>query len=326
MTTTRHRATARLAARFGKLPRLVAVSATATTALVVAGATAALSAPSAPDTAKAQTVSLDSAAPAFDKELFAELREQRVSRAATRLAPRIALEPKATDHEFATALLNVWEAPREQGKRFGLIEWGTKVSVTGQVVGHWAEVLLPANKGKGQVVRWVNADYLAEQKPKPKPEPKPEPVASTSTSSSSSSAAPAPAPAPSTSGACTNGTSVPSGVSPNVVAVHQAVCANWPSITSYGTFRADSGDHGSGRAVDVMVSGSTGWAIAEFVRANAGSLGVSYVIYAQKIWSADRAGEGWRYMEDRGSATANHFDHVHVSFERGSGGGSLQGC
>ena len=53
--------------------------------------------------------------------------------------------------------------------------------------------------------------------------------------------------------------------------------------------------------------------IAEFVRANASSLGVSYIIYSQKIWSVDRAGEGWRYMSSRGSATADHYDHVHVS-------------
>jgi hypothetical protein len=31
-------------------------------------------------------------------------------------------------------------------------------------------------------------------------------------------------------------------------------------------------------------------------------------------------------MEDRGGATANHFDHVHISFERGGGSGSLEGC
>jgi hypothetical protein len=41
--------------------------------------------------------------------------------------------------------------------------------------------------------------------------------------------------------------------------------------------------------------------------------GVSYVIYSQRIWSVDRAGEGWRYMSDRGSSTANHYDHVHVT-------------
>ena len=29
--------------------------------------------------------------------------------------------------------------------------------------------------------------------------------------------------------------------------------------------------------------------------------------------AAGRAGEGWRWQPDRGSTTANHYDHVHVS-------------
>ena len=53
--------------------------------------------------------------------------------------------------------------------------------------------------------------------------------------------------------------------------------------------------------------------IAEFVRANYAALGVNYVIYSQKIWSVERSGEGWRGMSDRGSTTANHYDHVHVT-------------
>ena len=62
-----------------------------------------------------------------------------------------------------------------------------------------------------------------------------------------------------------------------------------------------------------MSSGSLGYAIADYVRAHAGELGVSYVIFAQRIWTVERGGEGWRYMSDRGSTTANHYDHVHVS-------------
>ena len=31
------------------------------------------------------------------------------------------------------------------------------------------------------------------------------------------------------------------------------------------------------------------------------------------IWSVERGGEGWRGMSDRGSTTANHYDHVHVT-------------
>lgn len=40
---------------------------------------------------------------------------------------------------------------------------------------------------------------------------------------------------------------------------------------------------------------------------------VDYVIWRQRINTRD--GRGWRQMEDRGSITANHFDHVHVSFD-----------
>jgi len=94
--------------------------------------------------------------------------------------------------------------------------------------------------------------------------------------------------------------------------VHRAVCAAFPSVRSYGTWRND-GEHGQGRAVDVMVSGDLGWEIANFLRSNAGKLGIDYLIYSQKIWSTDRAGEGWRGMASRGSATANHYDHVHVT-------------
>ena len=301
MTTTRNRATARLAGRFGKLSRLAVLSSTATVAVVALGVTGA----AVTDTAESRSteVSLGAAAP-LDLEHFAETRDQRVSRT----APRVALEPEPTDHKFATAALNIWTGPKQEGPRADhLIEWGTKIAVTGQVIGHWAEVLIPRDNGNGPVIRWVNADYLANKKPKPE---KVAPRTSGTTSGTSSTGS-APSAGPSVGGTCTNGTSV-SGT-PNVVAIHQAVCANWPAITSYGTYRADSGDHGSGRAIDIMISGDTGWQIAEFVRANASTFGVSYVIYSQKIWSVDRAGEGWRYMEDRGSTTANHYDHVHVS-------------
>ena len=37
------------------------------------------------------------------------------------------------------------------------------------------------------------------------------------------------------------------------------------------------------------------------------------VIWAQHIWTPVRSSEGWRSMPDRGSPTANHYDHVHIS-------------
>ena len=85
-------------------------------------------------------------------------------------------------------------------------------------------------------------------------------------------------------------------------------------MSSFGGYRAgDPGDHGSGRAVDIMVSGQPGWDIAHYVQAHARELHVTYVIYQQKIWLAGHPTSQWRLMEDRGSRTANHYDHVHVS-------------
>lgn len=116
----------------------------------------------------------------------------------------------------------------------------------------------------------------------------------------------------SSSGACTNGSSV-SGVNAYGEAVHRAVCAKFPSITNYGGYRPGGGNHSLGRAVDIMVSGSLGWQVAKYVRANARALGVTEVIYARNIWTTQRSAEGWRWMADRGSRTANHYDHVHVT-------------
>jgi hypothetical protein len=105
------------------------------------------------------------------------------------------------------------------------------------------------------------------------------------------------------------------GLTPDAITVHRALCARYPQITAYGGVRqGDGGEHGSGRAVDAMISDSTtGWQIARWVRANAARLGVSQVIYSQHIWTVQRGSEGWRAMPDRGSATANHYDHVHVT-------------
>jgi hypothetical protein len=88
----------------------------------------------------------------------------------------------------------------------------------------------------------------------------------------------------------------------------------YPQVTSFGGLRGGGGFHGSGQAVDCMVSDAkVGRQVADWVRAHARELGVSEVIYSQHIWTVQRGSEGWRSMSDRGSPTANHMDHVHVS-------------
>ena len=85
----------------------------------------------------------------------------------------------------------------------------------------------------------------------------------------------------------------------------------WRTSSSY------SEDHPSGRAVDFMIPSyksnkALGDKIASYVIANAKRLHVNYIIWRQRSYSIERG--SWKKMDDRGGDTANHFDHVHVSF------------
>jgi hypothetical protein len=101
------------------------------------------------------------------------------------------------------------------------------------------------------------------------------------------------------------------GMTPNAIAVINAVKKQFPGSGPFGGYRpGDPGDHGTGHAVDIMCSTAEGNEIASFLQANAGTLNIKYLIWRQRIWYP---GGGWKGMEDRGSTTANHYDHVHVS-------------
>jgi hypothetical protein len=83
--------------------------------------------------------------------------------------------------------------------------------------------------------------------------------------------------------------------------------------TVYGVAsRAGTSDHPSGLALDFMVDRATGDRLADYALRNRSRLGITYVIYRQRI----NYGSGWRAMEDRGGATTNHMDHVHISYQR----------
>ncbi|WP_248580848.1 peptidoglycan DD-metalloendopeptidase family protein [Nocardioides sp. InS609-2] len=92
-------------------------------------------------------------------------------------------------------------------------------------------------------------------------------------------------------------------------------------IQNVGGYRESAHDpngHPSGLAADFMVpltaaGKQQGNALADYARSHAVQLGIDYIIWYQRIWSADRAGEGWRPMEDRGNDTENHRDHVHIN-------------
>lgn len=76
------------------------------------------------------------------------------------------------------------------------------------------------------------------------------------------------------------------------------------------------------RAVDILTSdvygevptdnNALGDEVAQWALDHMADYAIDYVIWRQRIHTGDD--RGWRDMEDRGSITQNHYDHVHVSF------------
>ena len=96
-------------------------------------------------------------------------------------------------------------------------------------------------------------------------------------------------------------------------------------ITSFSMFRAGDDDgtghgHNTGMSVDFMVpvGSAQGDQLAEYLTKNMNELGVYYIIWKQRYYMPQFNIYGpantWNLMPDRGGVTANHYDHVHVSF------------
>ena len=109
------------------------------------------------------------------------------------------------------------------------------------------------------------------------------------------------------------------GLQPQTAAFKEEI-ANLFGITSFSGYRpGDSGDHGKGLAIDLMVpeSSELGDKVAEYAIQNMASRGISYIIWKQRFYAPFDSKYGpantWNQMPDRGSVTENHYDHVHVS-------------
>ena len=103
-------------------------------------------------------------------------------------------------------------------------------------------------------------------------------------------------------------------------AFRQEIAAKF-GITNIGGYRAgDPDDHGKGLAVDVMVptSSQLGDQVAQYAIDNMDRAGISYVIWKQQFYmpvdNIYGPANTWNQMPDRGGDTANHYDHVHISF------------
>lgn len=120
----------------------------------------------------------------------------------------------------------------------------------------------------------------------------------------------------------TSGNTIPTdpNLQPQAEAFRQEIAAKF-GITNIGGYRAgDPDDHGKGLAVDVMVptSSQLGDQVAQYAIDNMDRAGISYVIWKQQFYmpvdNIYGPANTWNQMPDRGGDTANHYDHVHISF------------
>lgn len=119
-----------------------------------------------------------------------------------------------------------------------------------------------------------------------------------------------------------SGNTIPTdpNLKPQAEAFRQEIAAKF-GITNIGGYRAgDPDDHGKGLAVDVMVptSSQLGDQVAQYAIDNMDRAGISYVIWKQQFYmpvdNIYGPANTWNQMPDRGGDTANHNDHVHISF------------
>ena len=120
----------------------------------------------------------------------------------------------------------------------------------------------------------------------------------------------------------TSGNTIPTDphLQPQAEAFRQEIAAKF-GITNIGGYReGDPDDHGKGLAVDVMVptSSQLGDQVAQYAIDNMDRAGISYVIWKQQFYmpvdNIYGPANTWNQMPDRGGDTANHYDHVHISF------------
>jgi hypothetical protein len=207
------------------------------------------------------------------------LSDAQVSRSAERAPmPNDAeAEKMVTGHKFVieTDAVDVYADADETSPVLAILAPGEKVDVTGKKQKGWTEIVHKS------LPRWVKTSGLTDER--------------------ELSNAP-----------CPDGSGVESGLQPDTIKVYRAVCAKFPAIARWGG-RSGGGDHATGRALDIMV-GDTGLGdqIAAFLQKNRAELGIEYLIWQQRIWRPATS-SSWRGMSDRGSPTANHMDHVHVS-------------
>lgn len=182
---------------------------------------------------------------------------------------------------YADVDLNLWTKPGDAADLAGELQEGDTALVTGTTRSGRMQVVIDG------ATRWVTPGHLSTDKPDP--------------ADGALSDAP-----------CPDG-SVESRLKPETIRLYRAVCHAFPQVQHYLGWGPRS-EHDTGNAIDVMVYGdkALGDQIAAWAQAHAAELDLYDILWYHRIWTPVRAAEGWRTFADRGSATANHMDHVHL--------------
>ena len=104
-----------------------------------------------------------------------------------------------------------------------------------------------------------------------------------------------------------------SNLQPAAILARRNVHKYWPQIQTIGGYRASDPypDHPSGLALDIMTGDPIGTEVNDWLHREMNALALNYTIWKQMY---KPAGGTASMMEDRGSVTQNHYDHIHALF------------
>lgn len=259
--------------RGGGLAAAITVAATA--AAVLIGATG--------GAASAVGVPLAAAAPVPSQQLIAEeLVLVKPTKLTTKTAHATAL---AVSRQYTEGSLNVRSEPAKDAELLGRVSAASQVEATSDIEGDYRKIVFEDGFG------WVLADELSDSAETAVPD--------------GTSMAP-----------CSRGSQVENKLRKTTIFIYRSVCPLFPDLNSVGGWRAGGRSfHKNGRALDLMLTpgdeSALGWRITKYLIAHRAEFKIDHIIFEQKIWTPSSG--RWKKMADRGSVTANHFNHVHVA-------------
>lgn len=274
----------RVFAKGGIALAVVTASATAGAVAIGSGADPALAASGPglrPVAAEAAELAVGAAAPVSVTLTAEELSAPALSGAKVAAKALVSLTPM-----YATSAVNVRKSAKESAELLATLDLGARVSATSTIKGKYRQVEYADGYG------WVLESGLTDSAP----------IAAAGTTWDS----------------CPRGSAVEGKLRKDTVHIYRSVCALFPAVNSFGGWRAGGLPfHRNGRALDIMLTphaeSALGHRIANYLIAHARDFNIDHIIFEQQIWTPGNP--HWRHMADRGSITANHFNHVHVAIK-----------